>query len=101
MPIIERLGAEHIRTGWPICYTSADSVFQIAAHEGHFGLDRLQTLCAGIAPTLHAMRVGRVIARPFIGEPGNFTRTEKPPRLCDRPAGADALRLRCMPPGGR
>ena len=73
--IIERLGAEHLRTGWPICYTSADSVFQIAAHEGAFGLDRLLRLCEGLAPMLHAMRVGRVIARPFTGTPGAFRRT--------------------------
>ncbi len=66
--IIEELGEEHIRTGKPICYTSVDSVFQIAAHEGHFGLDRLLDLCRHIAPTLHAMKVGRVIARPFLGE---------------------------------
>ncbi len=65
--IIDRLGAEHIRTGWPICYTSADSVLQIAAHEDHFGLDRLLTLCQAIAPRLHEMKVGRVIARPFVG----------------------------------
>lgn len=73
--IIARLGAQHCDTGWPICYTSADSVFQIAAHEQVFGLDRLLALCATIAPVLHAMRVGRVIARPFTGPPGAFTRT--------------------------
>jgi phosphopentomutase len=73
--VIDDEGARHIATGWPICYTSADSVFQIAAHEQHFGLDRLLKLCADIAPTLHAMKVGRVIARPFIGEPGAFKRT--------------------------
>ncbi|WBL32509.1 phosphopentomutase [Sinirhodobacter sp. HNIBRBA609] len=73
--IIERLGAEHMRSGWPICYTSADSVFQIAAHEESFGLERLLTLCKELAPTLHAMKVGRVIARPFVGAPGHFTRT--------------------------
>ncbi|KFE36043.1 phosphopentomutase [Thioclava atlantica] len=73
--IIAELGEEHIRTGWPICYTSADSVFQIAAHEEHFGLDRLLKLCEDLAPTLHAMKVGRVIARPFTGEPGAFART--------------------------
>ena len=73
--IIERLGVEHLRTGWPICYTSADSVFQIAAHEQSFGLQRLLALCEGLAPMLHAMKVGRVIARPFIGQPGDFTRT--------------------------
>lgn len=73
--IIERLGAEHLRTGWPICYTSADSVFQIAAHEQVFGLDRLLEMCRGLAPMLHSMKVGRVIARPFVGQDGNFERT--------------------------
>ena len=68
MAVIEEAAAEHVKCGWPICYTSADSVFQIAAHEEYFGLDRLQKLCADIAPTLHKMRVGRVIARPFIGD---------------------------------
>ena len=91
--IVARLGPEHIETGWPICYTSADSVFQIAAHEEHFGLDRLYALCEAVAPRLHAMRVGRVIARPFVGnvEEG-FTRTKNrhdyaiappAPTLCD------------------
>ncbi|WP_146344302.1 phosphopentomutase [Falsiphaeobacter marinintestinus] len=74
--IIARLGADHLRTGWPICYTSADSVFQIAAHEEAFGLDRLLQLCADLAPMLHAMKVGRVIARPFVGDVDiGFTRT--------------------------
>jgi phosphopentomutase len=73
--IIDRLGAAHLQTGWPICYTSADSVFQIAAHEEAFGLDRLMAMCAALAPRLHAMRVGRVIARPFTGAPGHFART--------------------------
>jgi phosphopentomutase len=73
--IIARLGEEHQATGWPICYTSADSVFQIAAHEETFGLDRLLALCAGLAPLLHSRRVGRVIARPFVGAPGSYVRT--------------------------
>ncbi|WP_120636265.1 phosphopentomutase [Ruegeria sp. EL01] len=74
--IINKLGAEHMRSGWPICYTSADSVFQIAAHEESFGLDRLLNLCRAIAPRLHDMKVGRVIARPFVGSPETgFTRT--------------------------
>jgi phosphopentomutase len=73
--IIAAHGAAHIETGYPICYTSADSVFQVAAHEDHFGLERLLDLCAAVAPMLHKMRVGRVIARPFIGTPGAFTRT--------------------------
>ncbi|WP_225026672.1 phosphopentomutase [Xinfangfangia pollutisoli] len=75
MPVIARYCAEHKRTGWPICYTSADSVFQIAAHEDWFGLDRLLALCQALAPTLHAMKVGRVIARPFTGTCDDFRRT--------------------------
>ncbi|MGB7244442.1 MAG: phosphopentomutase [Sulfitobacter sp.] len=74
--IIESLGAEHMRSGRPICYTSADSVFQIAAHEETFGLQRLLDLCAAIAPKLHEKKVGRVIARPFVGdEARGFKRT--------------------------
>jgi phosphopentomutase len=75
VPIIATHCAEHLRTGWPICYTSADSVFQIAAHEDHFGLDRLLKLCADLAPILHARKVGRVIARPFTGSCDDFRRT--------------------------
>jgi phosphopentomutase len=75
VPIIAAHCAEHLRTGWPICYTSADSVFQIAAHEEAFGLDRLYRLCADLAPHLHAMKVGRVIARPFAGTCDDFRRT--------------------------
>ena len=74
--IIAQHGAEHVRTGQPICYTSADSVFQIAAHEEHFGLEALLHLCSELAPDLHAMKVGRVIARPFTGDAETgFTRT--------------------------
>lgn len=75
VPIIAEHCEAHLRTGWPICYTSADSVFQIAAHEEAFGLERLLKLCADLAPHLHAMKVGRVIARPFTGGPGDFKRT--------------------------
>jgi phosphopentomutase len=75
IPVIAAHCAEHQRTGWPICYTSADSVFQIAAHEDWFGLPRLLKLCEDLAPTLHAMRVGRVIARPFRGTCDAFERT--------------------------
>ncbi len=75
VPIIEQLGAEHLRTGWPIVYTSADSVVQIAAHEESFGLGRLIALCQALAPKIHAAGVGRVIARPFTGQEGAFTRT--------------------------
>jgi phosphopentomutase len=74
--IIAELGAEHLSTGKPICYTSADSVFQIAAHEEAFGLERLYALCEIARRLLDDARVGRVIARPFIGDPGTgFTRT--------------------------
>ncbi|MBW6423534.1 phosphopentomutase [Rhizobium sp. XQZ8] len=74
--IIARLGEEHIRTGRPICYTSADSVFQIAAHEGHFGLDRLLKLCEVVRVLLDPLNIGRVIARPFVGESAEtFERT--------------------------
>ena len=68
MPIIEELGLEHILTGKPICYTSADSVFQIAAHETHFGLERLYDVCAVARRLCDPLNIGRVIARPFIGE---------------------------------
>lgn len=73
--IIDELGAEHIRTGKPICYTSADSVFQIAAHEAHFGLERLYEVCAVARRIVDRWNIGRVIARPFVGEPGSFRRT--------------------------
>lgn len=74
--IMDDLGAAHMRSGWPICYTSADSVLQIAAHEETFGLDRLLAVCKAVAPMLHEMKVGRVIARPFIGTADTgFTRT--------------------------
>ena len=79
--IIERLGDEHVRSGKPILYTSADSVVQIAAHEVAFGLDRLMAVCRTAREWLDGsgLRVGRVIARPFAdageGEPGAFART--------------------------
>jgi len=65
--IIDQHAVAHCETGWPICYTSADSVLQIAAHETTFGLERLLKLCEDLAPMLHEMKVGRVIARPFEG----------------------------------
>src|SRR5579859_754500 len=74
--ILEELGAEHMRTGKPILYTSADSVFQLAAHEEIIPLDELYRMCEiarGMLTGDHA--VGRVIARPFVGVPGNFIRT--------------------------
>lgn len=76
--ILKELGEEHMQTGHPIIYTSADSVFQIAAHEEIIPIDELYRLCEIARDLLtgeHA--VGRVIARPFTGKPGNFTRTER------------------------
>lgn len=85
--VIEEYGEESVKTGQPIFYTSADSVFQIAAHEYHFGLARLYELCEVVrAMTLEPL-VGRVIARPFAGDSGSFFRTShrrdfavKPPK---------------------
>jgi phosphopentomutase len=74
--IIAELGEEHIRTGKPICYTSVDSVFQIAAHEAYFGLDRLYAICEIAFRLTEPLRIGRVIARPFVGETAEtFKRT--------------------------
>lgn len=96
--IVRELGEAHIRSGKPICYTSADSVFQIAAHEEHFGLDRLYEVCDIARELVDPLGVGRIIARPFIGEDAaGFTRTNNrrdyttPPfaeTLLDRAAAA-------------
>lgn len=75
--IIQELGEEHIKTGKPICYTSADSCFQIAAHEKYFGLDRLYEVCQAAFEEVKPYHIGRVIARPFEGEKkGEFVRTK-------------------------
>lgn len=74
--VIEDFGEEHVRTGKPICYTSVDSVLQIAAHEEHFGLQRLYDLCAVVRRLVDPLVIGRVIARPFVGETAaTFRRT--------------------------
>ena len=74
--VIENFGEEHVRTGKPIAYTSADSVLQIAAHEQHFGLEHLYDVCRVARELTYQMNIGRVIARPFLGEkPGEFHRT--------------------------
>jgi len=74
--IIAELGDEHIRTGKPIFYTSADSVFQIACHEEAFGLQRLYDLCDIARELVDDYEIGRVIARPFVGDsPENYVRT--------------------------
>jgi phosphopentomutase len=76
--IIRQLGEEHLRTGRPIVYTSADSVFQVAAHEDVIPVQELYRICAISRETLQGEhRVGRVIARPFEGKPGAFRRTER------------------------
>ncbi len=90
--IIEELGEEHVTTGYPIIYTSADSVFQIAAHEEIIPLEQLYQMCHIAREQLtgeHA--VGRVIARPFIGQPGRFTRTENRRDYSLLPIGKTAL----------
>jgi phosphopentomutase len=73
--IITELGEEHIKTGKPIVYTSGDSVFQIAAHEQSFGLERLYEICLIARELVDAYNIGRVIARPFLGSQSSFART--------------------------
>jgi phosphopentomutase len=73
--IIDELGAEHLSSGNPICYTSADSVFQIAAHESIVSLERLYRICEIARSHCDAYQIARVIARPFTGSPGAFQRT--------------------------
>jgi len=94
--IIEELGAEHLRSGDPILYTSADSVLQIAAHEEVIPVERLYAICEVARRHADAWRIGRVIARPFVGAPGGFARTPRrhdcsmrpPPSVLDAIAGA-------------
>lgn len=97
MAIISELAEEHVRSGRPIAYTSADSVFQIAAHEDHFGLERLYDVCRIARDLLYPLNIGRVIARPFIGADGDWRRTANrrdyavappEPTLCDRVVSA-------------
>ena len=84
--IIKQLGEEHIKTGKPICYTSADSVFQIAAHEEHFGLDELYRICKIAKGLTEELNITRVIARPFIGNnAANFIRTANRKDLTTKP----------------
>ncbi len=73
--IIDELGDEHVASGKPILYTSADSVLQIAAHEEHFGLERLYAVCEAAYELVKPYNIGRVIARPFLGENGKYKRT--------------------------
>lgn len=90
--IINELGEEHIASGKPIVYTSADSVFQVAAHETHFGLDRLYEVCEAAKPLVDQYNIGRVIARPFLGEGnGNFKRTANRRDIATPPHGPTLL----------
>jgi len=90
--IIERLGEEHMKTGKPIFYTSADSVFQIAAHEESFGLERLLDLCDIARQEVDRYNVGRVIARPFLGtDAKSFKRTGNRRDLAVPPPSATVL----------
>ena len=73
--IIKELGAEHLRTGFPIVYTSGDSVFQIAAHNDVISLEKLYDQCVQAREMCDRYKIGRVIARPFIGKVGEFSRT--------------------------
>jgi phosphopentomutase len=73
--IIEDLGIQHLESGRPIVYTSADSVFQIAAHRDRFTLEALYAMCEDAREITKPYRIARVIARPFVGRPGHFRRT--------------------------
>jgi phosphopentomutase len=89
--IIDELGEEHIKTGFPILYTSADSVFQIAAHEEVIPIDNLYDMCEQARKVCDEYQIGRVIARPFVGEKGNFTRTANRKDYPMSPPGKTAL----------
>ena len=98
--IIAELGSEHLATGKPILYTSADSVWQVAAHEEAFGLERLYSICKSARKICDELGVGRVIARPFVGNPGEgkpFKRTYRRKdyaQLPERPTLLDLLQKR-------
>ena len=91
--VIEKYGEKSVQTGMPIFYTSADSVFQIAAHEDHFGLERLYQLCELVRELTLEPLLGRVIARPFVGESGAFKRTENRRDFAVRPPKLTVLEL--------
>ncbi len=91
--IIEDLGAEHMATGLPLVYTSADSVFQIAAHEQVIPLPELYAMCERAFAIVEPHQVARVIARPFVGQPGAFRRTENRKDFALQPDGDTVLDL--------
>lgn len=90
--IIQELGEEHIKSEKPICYTSADSCLQIAAHEKYFGLERLYQVCEVAYHLVKPYNIGRIIARPFIGEKsGEFVRTKNRKDYAAQPFGDTLL----------
>jgi phosphopentomutase len=89
--IINELGDEHVRSGKPIVYTSADSVFQVGAHEEIFGLKRLYRICEIARQLVDEYNIGRVIARPFIGQAGQYERTANRRDYAIPPHGATLL----------
>jgi phosphopentomutase len=91
--VIAELGDEHVRSGKPICYTSADSVFQIAAHEEIFGLERLYSVCQIARQLLEPLNIGRVIARPFKSSPSGYVRTQNRRDYSVPPPGRTILDL--------
>ena len=98
--IIMEFGEEHIKTGKPIIYTSADSVFQIAAHEDVFPIDRLYKMCEVARKIIDKYNIGRVIARPFTGSKGSFKRTERRKDFSLAPTGEtvlDRLKAKSIP----
>lgn len=99
--ILDQLGEEHMRTGLPIFYTSADSVFQIACHEETYGLDKLYELCQIVREELEGYNIGRVIARPFIGaKAGEFSRTGNRKDYAVEPPSATVLQKLVEEKGG-
>ncbi|MDP2323449.1 MAG: phosphopentomutase, partial [Gammaproteobacteria bacterium] len=89
--IIMRLGDEHLATGKPIAYTSGDSIMQIAAHEEHFGLQRLYAVCEAAFELVKPYNIGRVVARPFLGSEGRYHRTVNRHDYAVAPPGATLL----------
>lgn len=99
--ILDELGEEHMRTGLPIFYTSADSVFQIACHEETYGLEKLYELCQIVREELEGYNIGRVIARPFIGKKaGEFSRTGNRKDYAVEPPSATVLQKLVEEKGG-
>lgn len=99
--ILDELGEEHMRSGLPIFYTSADSVFQIACHEETYGLDKLYELCQIVREELEGYNIGRVIARPFVGaKAGEFSRTGNRKDYAVEPPSATVLQKLVSEKGG-